>query len=147
MPDGTIPVYSANVKAPFGYVDKLLIDDFSVDSVLWGIDGDWMVSYMPKETPFYPTDHCGVLRILTNQVNPRYMVRILEDEGRQTGFSRSYRASIDRVEGISFTVPDIDVQNKAMEEVLKLEKQIKDAEESLKALSKKRMDIVQRYIM
>ena len=147
MPDGTIPVYSANVKAPFGYVDKLLIDDFSVDSVLWGIDGDWMVSYMPKETPFYPTDHCGVLRILTNQVNPRYMVRILEDEGRQTGFSRSYRASIDRVESISFSVPDIDVQNKAMEEVLKLEKQIKDAEESLKALSKKRIDIVQRYIM
>ena len=147
MQNGTIPVYSANVKEPFGYIDKLLIEDFSVDSVMWGIDGDWMVSYMPKEMPFYPTDHCGVLRILTDRVNPRYMARILDEEGRKMGFSRSYRASIDRVESISFSVPDIDVQNKAMEEVLKLEKQIKDAEESLKALSKKRMDIVQRYIM
>lgn len=146
VPDGTIPVYSANVKAPFGYVDKLLIDDFSVDSVLWGIDGDWMVRYMSKENPFYPTDHCGVLRVLTDQVNPRYMARILEEEGRKMGFSRSYRASIDRVESISFTVPDIDVQNKAMEEVLELEAKIKEAEESLKALSKKRTEIVQKYL-
>ena len=146
VPDGTIPVYSANVKAPFGYVDKLLIDDFSVDSVLWGIDGDWMVRYMPKENPFYPTDHCGVLRVLTDKVNPRYLVRILEEEGRKMGFSRSYRASIDRVESISFTVPDIDVQNKAMEEVLHLEKLIKEAEKSLKALSEKRTEIVQTYL-
>ena len=141
-----IPVYSANVREPFGYIDTLLIDDFSVDSVLWGIDGDWMVSHMPKEKPFYPTDHCGVLRVLTDQVNPRYMARILEEEGRKMGFSRSYRASIDRVESISFTVPDIDVQNKAMEEVLELEAKIKEAEESLKALSKKRTEIVQKYL-
>lgn len=127
-------------------MNELLIEDFSVDSVLWGIDGDWMVSYMPKENPFYPTDHCGVLRVLTDQVNPRYMARILEDEGRKMGFSRSYRASIDRVQGISFSVPDIDVQNKAMEEVLHLEKLIKEAEESLKALSEKRTEIVQKYL-
>ncbi len=88
-----------------------------------------------------------VLRTLADKFNPRYMARILEEKGGKMGFSRSYRASIDRVQGISFSIPDIDVQNKAMEEVLKLEKQIKDAEESLKALSKKRMDIVQRYIM
>ena len=146
VPDGTTPVYSANVEEPFGYVDNLLIDDFSVDSVLWGIDGDWMVSYMSKDMPFYPTDHCGVLRVLTDKVNPRYMARILEDEGRKMGFSRSYRASIDRVQGISFSVPDIGVQNKAMKEVLKLEKKIKEAEESLKVLSEKRAQVVQKYL-
>ena len=144
--DGTIPVYSANVFEPFGYFDKLLLEDFSTDSVLWGIDGDWMVNYQPKEMPFYPTDHCGVLRVVTNEVNPRYMARILEEEGRKMGFSRSYRASIDRVESISFAVPDIDVQNKAMEEVLRLEKLIKDAEKLLKTLSEKRSEIVQRYL-
>ena len=62
------------------------------------------------------------------------------------GFSRRYRASIDRVESISFAVPDIDVQNKAMEEVLRLEKLIKDAEKLLKTLSEKRSEIVQRYL-
>ena len=62
------------------------------------------------------------------------------------GCSRSYRASIDRVESIAFAVPDIDVQNKAMEEVLRLEKLIKDAEKLLKTLSEKRSEIVQRYL-
>ena len=35
--DGSIPVYSANVAAPFGFIDKLLITDFSAPSVLWGL--------------------------------------------------------------------------------------------------------------
>jgi type I restriction enzyme M protein len=50
---GTIPVYSANVFEPLGYIDKYLITDFSTPSVLWGIDGDWMVNYIPvnKESP------------------------------------------------------------------------------------------------
>ena len=93
--------------APFGFIDKLLITDFSVPSVLWGIDGDWMTSYLPSDMPFYPTDHCGVLRCKNSEVNPRYLAHILEVEGRKMGFSRSYRASIDRVHGIAFTVPDI----------------------------------------
>lgn len=41
-PDAEVPVYSANVKEPFGYIDDLLITDFSVPSILWGIDGDWI---------------------------------------------------------------------------------------------------------
>lgn len=69
-PDAETPVYSANVKEPFGYIDDLLITDFSVPSVLWGIDGDWMTSYMPENEKFYPTDHCGVLRCKTADVNP-----------------------------------------------------------------------------
>ncbi|MBQ9469168.1 MAG: N-6 DNA methylase, partial [Clostridia bacterium] len=81
--EGSIPVYSANVVKPFGYIDKLLNSDFSVPSVLWGIDGDWMTSYMPENRKFYPTDHCGVLRCKTEEVNPRYLVHILEVEGRK----------------------------------------------------------------
>ena len=103
--DGSIPVYSANVTAPFGFIDKLLITDFSAPSVLWGIDGDWMTSYLPSDMPFYPTDHCGVLRCKTSEVNPRYLAHLLEVEGGKMGFSRSYRASIDRVQGITFTFP------------------------------------------
>ena len=118
--NGKIPVYSANVTAPFGFIDKLLITDFSVPSVLWGIDGDWMTSYLPSDMPFYPTDHCGVLRCKTSEVNPRYLAHLLEVEGGKMGFSRSYRASIDRVQGITFTVPDISIQNNAMSEVAEL---------------------------
>ena len=146
VPDGSIPVYSANVKEPFGFIDKLLVTDFSVPSVLWGIDGDWMTSYMPENKAFYPTDHCGVLRCKIPGVNPRYLVHILEVEGKKMGFSRSYRASIDRVQGISFTVPDIMLQNEAVKKVADLEAAIKAAEEKLSGLNSKRTEIVQSIL-
>ena len=146
MADGTIPVFSANVFEPFGYIDKLLIKDFSMDSVLWGIDGDWMVNFYPKDNQFYPTDHCGVLRVLTDKVHPRYMARILENEGKKMNFSRSYRASIDRVEGISFNVPDYDIQKKAMEQVIELESKISELEKTLSTLDGKKSEILKNFL-
>ena len=143
---GTIPVFSANVFEPFGYIDKLLITDFSVPSVLWGIDGDWMTNYMPVNMEFYPTDHCGVLRCKTSEINPRYMVHILEKEGKKLGFSRSYRASIDRVQGISFTVPARKIQNDTVAEVERIELQIKAANKHLYDLSEKTKAILDRYL-
>ena len=144
--DGTIPVFSANVFEPFGFIDKLLVKDFSIDSVLWGIDGDWMVNFYPKDNPFYPTDHCGVLRVLTDKVHPRYMARILEIEGQKMNFSRSYRASIDRVEGISFSVPSFDVQEKAMKQVVELETKIAELERGLESLDGKKAEILASFL-
>lgn len=144
--DGTIPVFSANVFEPFGFIDKLLVKYFSIDSVLWGIDGDWMVNFYPKDNPFYPTDHCGVLRVLTDKVHPRYMARILEIEGQKMNFSRSYRASIDRVEGISFSVPSFDVQEKAMKQVVELETKIAELERGLESLDGKKAEILASFL-
>ena len=144
--NGTIPVYSANVTSPFGFIDKLLITDFSVPSVLWGIDGDWMTSYLPSDMPFYPTDHCGVLRCKNSEVNPRYLAHILEVEGRKMGFSRSYRASIDRVHGIAFTVPDISIQNNAMSKVADYEMAIKELEGSLEKIASRRSEIIRKAL-
>lgn len=144
---GSVPVYSANVFEPFGYVDELLITDFSFDSVLWGIDGDWLVNYMPKNNQFYPTDHCGVLRCKTDEVNPRYLAHVLESEGKKMGFSRNYRASIDRIKGINFNVPDITKQNEIMSKVEKLEIKIADAEKQLKNLQGKTAEILNQYLL
>lgn len=146
VPDGTIPVYSANVTEPFGYIDELLITDFSVPSVLWGIDGDWMTGYMPESKEFYPTDHCGVLRCRTSEVNPRYLVHILEVEGKKMGFSRSYRASIDRIRGISFSVPAIDRQNETIARVLELEQKISEAEKKLQEITKKQETAINSFL-
>ena len=144
--NGKIPVYSANVTAPFGFIDKLLITDFSVPSVLWGIDGDWMTSYIPEETAFYPTDHCGVLRCKTSAVNPRYLAHILEVEGGKMGFSRAYRASIDREQGITFTVPDILMQNDAMSKAADYEIAIKELERSLEKIAARRSEIIRKAL-
>ena len=144
--NGSVPVYSANVFEPFGYVDELLITDFSLDSVLWGIDGDWLVNFMPKDNQFYPTDHCGVLRCRTDEVNPRYLTHVLESEGKKMGFSRNYRASIDRIKGITFNVPDITKQNEVVAKVEELEAKIADAEKQLEALQGKTAEILNKYL-
>ena len=144
--NGKIPVYSANVVEPFGYIDKLLITDFSVPSVLWGIDGDWMTSYVPSDFEFYPTDHCGVLRCKTSEVNPRYLTHILEREGKKLGFSRSFRASCDRVKGITFSVPPRQKQDEVVSQVEALEKQIIQAEKELDSFSGKYEEVLKKYL-
>lgn len=146
IPDGTIPVYSANVIEPFGYVNNLLIEDFSHASILWGIDGDFMVNFIESGQQFYPTDHCGVLRILTPNVNPRYMAHILEREGKITGFSRSYRASLDRIASIKFEVPDINTQNSFMDEVTTLEAAIKECQSKLKGFAGMKEAVLKKYL-
>jgi len=146
VPSGDIPVYSANVIEPFGYIDKLLIADFSIPSVLWGIDGDWMTSFIPEKFEFYPTDHCGVLRCKTNEVNPRYMAHILEVEGNKMGFSRSYRASIDRIRGITFTVPKREMQDNIINMIEEIEQKISEAEKKIEDLSEKKASILNHYL-
>ncbi|MCD8341246.1 MAG: hypothetical protein LUC87_03705 [Clostridiales bacterium] len=105
-----------------------------------------MTNYMPENQAFYPTDHCGVLRCKTEEVNPRYLAHILEKEGEQRGFSRSYRASIDRIEGITFTVADRKTQDDTIAAITAIEAQIKDAESTLNSLNRKISDILNRYL-
>ena len=123
-PKFEIPVYSANVFEPFGMIDKLLFDDFSKDSVIWGIDGDWMVNVIPSNQKYYPTDHCGVLRIKTKEIAPKYMAHLLEVEGAKAGFKRSYRASIDRIENIVVKVASLEEQLKAIKKIEEYETKI-----------------------
>jgi len=124
VPNGQIPIYSANVFSPFGRTDKRLIHDFSVPSVLWGIDGDWMVNHLPANMPFYPTDHCGVLRVKDKAVDSRYLAFLLDKEGKRLKFSRDNRASIDRVEGIKIPIPPAAICKKMTPEIERLEKEI-----------------------
>ncbi|MBU1216433.1 N-6 DNA methylase [bacterium] len=144
--DEAITVYSANVFEPFGYIKKQFIKDFSQDSILWGIDGDWMVNYMPKDTPFYPTDHCGVIRVKTNEINPRYLTWALEQEGIEKRFSRAHRASTDRIKALTIKAPTIDEQNNFVEEVEKLEIKINEAKKIIDLAKSKKEDILKKYL-
>lgn len=144
--NGKIPVYSANVIEPFGNIDKLLIEDFSKPSVLWGIDGDWMVNYMPEDISFYPTDHCGVLRVKDDSVNEKYLAFILEKEGKAFGFSRTNRASIDRIQGIKITVPTPTEQKKVIDQIIKLEQRIDKLRLEVSEMSRQKETILKKYL-
>lgn len=123
--NGTIPIYSANVFEKFGRINKQNLTDFSMPSIIWGIDGDWMVNLLPAGMPFYPTDHCGVLRIKTNEIVPKYMAIALEYEGRLERFSRNNRASSQRIRNMIIQIPqDIEKQKLVVDNVVGYEKQV-----------------------
>lgn len=139
--NGSTPIYSANVFEEFGRIDKQNITDFSVPSILWGIDGDWMVNIIPANKPFYPTDHCGVLRIKTDDILPKYMALALQVEGEFERFSRSNRASTQRIANLIIQVPSISEQQSVVEKIETIDKKISDeqaiiTEQSEKAKSK-----------
>ena len=146
VPNGEVPVYSANVFEPFGYIDERLITDFRVPSVLWGIDGDWQVNYIPAEREFYPTDHCGVLRVLTDDIHPRCLAWALGNVGKERGFTRTLRASIDRVKRLKIQLPSIDKQREVAEKVFELESLIAAAKSMLTELDTKRKSVLDEYL-
>lgn len=127
---GNIPIYSANVFEEFGRINKNNITDFSKPSILWGIDGDWMVNIIPANKPFYPTDHCGVLRIKTNDILPKYMALALQVEGEFERFSRSNRASTQRIANLIIQVPSLSEQEKIVNEISTIDSKI-EAEQAI----------------
>lgn len=144
---GSFPVYSANVFEPFGYINKLLIKEFDKQSVLWGIDGDWMVTTIDKDIPFYPTDHCGVLRLKDNtKLLEKYVAYALNKNGKEYGFSRSKRASIDRIETIRIPVPDIDEQKRIIDIILPMENEIVKLQKELGKIPLKKKEILDKYL-
>ena len=127
-------------------IDHLLLTDFSKDSVLWGIDGDWMVNTISANMPFYPTDHCGVLRIKTDDILPKYMAYLLQKEGERAGFSRTYRASIDRIEGLSVEVAPIEAQRQAVTQVEQYEAAIRQAQAIMDGCTARKKAILDKYL-
>lgn len=142
-----IHVYSANVFEPMGLIDEKLLTDFDNEYIVWGIDGDWMVNIFPKGYEFYPTDHCGVMQVDKNIINPRYMAYLLKKEGARFGFSRTYRASLDRIKNISIEVPHINTQNEKMREVENLEKKIRKLEKTQIDLNSEISNIIDSYLI
>lgn len=145
--NGIYPVYSANVKEPFGKINKLLLTDFSEDSIIWGIDGDWMVSFIYKNHPFYPTDHCGVIRVKGNKVLPYYVALALEKVGLKYGFSRTYRASTERIANVTIPLPPIDIQQKIVEECEAEDRVYNDAVNRLKEIDGIKKRIIENAIV
>ncbi len=145
--DEAITVYSANVFEPFGYIKKDLLKDFSKDSVLWGIDGDWMVNFIPKDKPFYPTDHCGVVRIKQDVLHGRYLAWALNKAGIEYRFSRANRASTERIKGMIIKAPSFEEQNKFALEVEKLEKNISEAKKVIDGAKEQKEAILKRHLL
>ncbi len=146
---GLYPAYSANVFEPFGWVSNLSIKTFEVDSVIWGIDGNWVTRHIPLNTTFVPTDHCGILRCKNPLIDMKFISYMLYIEGEKMGFSRSYRASIGNIKKITISIPvkndgsfDLDKQKEISKKYQDIEKKKKQAIDMLKRLQETQVKIV-----
>ena len=145
--NGQYKVVSANVHDEFGRINHSVLDDFSIPSVLWGIDGDWMVNYIEKDILFAPTDHCGVIRVLDEtEIIPKYLSYPLLKAGEQERFSRANRASTERIRALSITVPDIDTQKDVVTTVLKCEAKIAEAQAVINSSAERKQAILDKYL-
>ena len=116
-----VPLYSAKVSSPFGFLEKSNIrDNFSKPSMIWGIDhGDFDWRYMPEKKEFAISDHCGRLTLNDSRLHPKYVYCFLKSTRFKYEFDRNnYRASIENMrESVTIDVPtdkngnlDIDLQ-------------------------------------
>ena len=147
VPNGQYQVVSANVHDEFGRINHSVLDDFSVPSILWGIDGDWMVNYIEKNILFAPTDHCGVIRVLDEtEILPKYLTYPLFKAGERERFSRANRASTERVRSLTITVPDIDTQKDVVAKVRECETLIAEANSIIDNSAKRKQAILDKYL-
>lgn len=140
--NGKYPIYSANVYKPFGYTDELLFDDFNSVFVLWGIDGDWMTNYILPNNPFYPTDHCGVIKCIDNSVNMVYFNYAFNIAGKEYGFNRNLRASIDRIEKLQIPIPDLNKQNEIYNTILDCKNRIEQSKLKINSAKTRQKEIM-----
>lgn len=145
--NGAIPVFSANVKKEFGFINKEILKDYDKDCVLWGIDGDFMVGFMPKGKKFYPTDHCGILSVNEAVLNAKIVSFALEKEGEKRGFSRTLRASIDRVKDLKISLLPLEIQNTIASKIEKIEENISYFESLLPLLESSKERILQNHLI
>lgn len=145
--DGTYDVFSANVFTPFGKTNHSVLSNFSKPSVLWGIDGDWMVNYIDSNKLFNPTDHCGVIRVLDeNIVVPRYLVYPLLKAGEDERFSRANRASTERIKALTLLLPDIDIQRTAADRIAQLEIEMAACRVKMEECTVEKQKILDKYL-
>ena len=104
--DEAVACISANVHDVLGYVaEPGVITDFGAPSLLWGVDGDFDWALIDADYPFRPTDHCGVLRVLSPSISPEYLYYALRERRSEPGFDRVYRANLENIAQVMVDIP------------------------------------------
>lgn len=103
--DNGIPVFSANTSVPFGKIKESNNSDFDRPSLIWGIDGNFEWGYIPGNTVFANTDHCGRLQINDSNILSEFVYYQLRESSSSYGFNRTYRASLTNIGEVSVSIP------------------------------------------
>ncbi|MDE0417984.1 MAG: N-6 DNA methylase [bacterium] len=138
-----IPCISANVRDVFGYIKSSdILSDFTAPSLTWGIDGAFDWHFIPAGSPFHPTDHCGVLRVVHPGIDPEYLYFVLRNTRDRNGFDRTFRANLRNVGNVAVDVPmshdgafDLHKQREIARTYKEIEKRREHAQQALRYIT------------
>jgi len=138
-----IPVYSANVFEPFGFLSKSNIENFSNDYILWSIDNsNFQFNSIKRGKIFATTDHCGALRILNKNILVEYLLFELELQIQILGFDRNLRPSLSNMERVNVKIPidktgnfDVESQKEIIKKYMALKSLNNDLKSEINELS------------
>lgn len=105
MISGDIPLYSANVFEPFGWIKTSNVNGFDHPTILWAIDGNFDFNLIQQGEVFATTDHCGAIQILDPMLIPEYVLYALVAKAREESFNRSFRASLHNMSRFKIAIP------------------------------------------
>jgi len=149
---GKIPVISANVFSNMGYTENTFIKSFENNFVIWGIDGNFDFNFIKKGKKFMPTDHCGCLEVINNDILPEYLLFQLEENKKNYGFDRGLRASLKSMSSFEIDLPilengklDVESQNKLIQKYRILQEIRKDISKEIKKLEEIKINILKEY--
>ena len=100
-----VPLYSANIRKPFGYVPKDNAGNLFFGGALWSIDSDFDCRGVPHGEIYSITDHCGEIQILVSDIEPHYLARQVRQAGLEIGFNRDYRPSLQVIKNLEINIP------------------------------------------
>ena len=103
---GDIPIISARLDRPFGFIASESFVNNDCKVVLWNIDSSrWDTRVLNENCKFIPTDHCGYMKILDDSIIPEYVSYKLYEYGLHIGFKHEYRASLANMKEVYISVP------------------------------------------
>ena len=101
----SIPLFSANIRKPFGYVKSPNAGNLKYGGVLWSIDSDFDCRGVSSGEVYSITDHCGQIELLNEKIEPRYFAGLIRQVGVDMGFNRDYRPSLQVMDKIEIDIP------------------------------------------
>ena len=85
LPNGGIPIISARLDIPFGYINTTSFVCNNGKSVLWNIDSSrWSTRVVDENYKFIPTDHCGYMKILDSFFRILYIMFFIINSLKQS---------------------------------------------------------------
>lgn len=146
---GEIPVYSANVIEPFGYINYTNITSFDYPVILWGIDGNFDFNLLPREETFATTDHCGTIQVLNNNIIPEYLLYALNARKIEESFDRSFRASLSNMKRFKIRIPvleDGSFDVEAQKRISSFFMQAQEKKANLSSIKQELDDLLEHYL-